>query len=248
MEYVELLRVRRALVWFVVALAFVLVMVNLVLHGKGGFTIHIGFGKDGVAAGDLVLLGGLGALFLAAVFAGNLPGESTTLPFLWTKPVSRTALAYRFVAVDVLGMIGGIVATALAAVIVIAGLGQIRAIHLDRALLSDAALALGAPLAWYGLTFLAAARLRPEGVARAGALSWPVFIVIAMLTTVTLPPPLHGLVLALDHLNPLAYIAGGDQKGMGLLSAAPAIRGAACWAIALVTIPAAIRLWTVREA
>ncbi len=247
MEYVELLRVRRALVSFAVALAFVLIAVTLVLHGKGGFTIHIGFGKEGVGAGDLVMLGGFGAMFLAATFAGNMPGESAALPFLWTKPVSRAALAYRFVAVDALGMAAGIVATALAAVIVIAGMGQIRAIHANPSLLGDAALALGAPLAWYGLTLLAASRLQPDGVARVGALSWPLFIVIAMLATVALPPALHTFVVGLDHLNPLAYIAGSEHKGMGLIAAASPVRAAACWTIALVTIPAAIRLWTARE-
>jgi hypothetical protein len=248
MEYVELLRVRRGLITYLVALAFCFAVVMLVLHGHGGIRINVSFDHGGVPIGDLLQLGGLTALFLATGFAANLAAESATLPFLWTKPITRTALALRFVAVDALGIAAGIVACALVAAVVVAATGGARAMHPNAALASDAALALGAPLAWYGITLLLGARLGGEAAARAGALVWPVFILLELLGVAALPPAGHTLVIALEHLDPLAYLLGSTEAHTGLLHLATGPRAAACWAIAALTIPAAIRLWSLREA
>jgi hypothetical protein len=248
MEYVELLRVRAALVGYAVALAFVFVVATLILHGHGGIKINVSFDKGGVAVDELLVLGGFGAAFLATFFAANLSSERATLPLLWTKPVSRTALAYRFVAIDTLGMAVAIVMTAVAALALIAGIGQLRAVHVGSAGFANAALALGAPLAWYGLMLLVASRSDRDGASRAGALSWPVFIVIILLAASALPPPAHALAVALGHVDPLFYLLGAERPGSGLLNAHAGIRGAACWLIASVTIAIAIRFWTAREA
>lgn len=247
MEYVEYLRVRRGLVSYAVALAFCFVVVTLMVHGNGGLHIKMSFDRKGVPVGDLLQLGGIGAFFLATMFAGNLPGESATLSFLWTKPIARTTLAARFVAIDTLGLITGIVLVGLVSAIVMAGMGQLHDIRVARSDAAGGALALGAPLAWYGITLLASARLGRDGAARAGALVWPVFLFVILLGTMNLPPPGHALVVALEHVDPLAYLLGSDQPGSGLLGATLQ-RAAACWAIALVTITAAIRLWSTREA
>jgi hypothetical protein len=248
MEYVELLRVRRGLIAYLVALVFCFAVVSLVLHGHGGIHINMSFGKDGVSIGDLLQLGGVAALFLATGFAANLAAEGATLPFLWTKPITRTALALRFVAVDALGIAAGIVACALVAAIVVAGIGGVRAIHPNAALASDAALALGAPLAWYGITLLLGARLGRDAASRAGALVWPVFILLELLAVAALPPAGHALAVALEHVDPLAYLLGSEHADTGLLHLGTGPRAAACWAIAALTIPAAIRLWSLREA
>ena len=247
MEYVELLRVRRALVSYVVALAFVFLLIWIVLHGNGAIRLNLRFGNKGMDAEDLLDISGIGALFLATTFAGNLAGESATLPFLWTKPVTRTMLALRFVAIDVLGLAAGIALVAFIVLIVAAGTGNFGGVHFVRANAATAALALGAPLAWYGITLLAASRLGPGSAARAGALLWPVFIVLIFLEFTQLPPAAHTAVIVLEHADPLAYLVVNDKAGAGILAADSLQRAAACWAIALVTITAGIRLWSTRE-
>ena len=246
MEYVEYLRVRRALVSYAVALAFCFAVVMVVLHAHGGIHIVIKFDKGGVTLGSLLEVGALAALFLATAFGSNLAAEGATLPFLWTKPVSRTVLALRFVVVDALAIAAGIAVCTLIAIVVVFANGPGAAITFA-GLGPDAALALGAPLAWYGIAMLVSARLPRDAAARAAAGLWPVFILIGLLGTVTLPPAAHALVVAFEHVDPLMLLLGVDERGMGLLALGSGPRAAACWGIALMTIAIAIPLWASRE-
>lgn len=247
MEYVEFLRVRRGLVVFAAANLCAFVVLTLALHGHGGFHINVNLGKEGSSLGDFITAAGVAALFLATFFAGHLAAETPTLPFIWTKPVSRTALAWRYVAVDAGGIVAGVAIGTVTIVALIAGLGELNRILLDAAVLPELALSVGAPLAWYGLCLLAASRFDRDVANNVIALSWPVFLLVAMLPIIQLPPPAHAVAVFVNQLDPLSYILGSEHHGMGLISASTGVRAAAAWVIALVSIVAATRLWTTRE-
>lgn len=246
MEYVELLRVRRGLMVFAAANVCFFLAATFALHGHGGF--HISLGVDnGSSLGDFVAAAGFGAFFLATFFAGHLAAETPTLSFLWTKPVSRTVLAWRYVAIDAAGLLAGVAIGTLTIFLLIAGLGQAGHLRLDAALVSALALSVGAALAWYGLCLLAASRFERDVANGVIALSWPVFILLLMLNIMALPPPTHAVVVFIDQLNPLAYLLGIEHHNALLLGASTAVRAAAVWVIALISITAATRLWMTRE-
>jgi hypothetical protein len=247
MEYVELLRVRRGLLVFAAANLCVFLALTFALHGHGGFHINVGIGKEGSSLGDFIQAGGVGALFLGTFFAGHLAAESPTLAFLWTKPVSRNALAWRYVAIDAGGIVAGVAIGTVTIVALIAGLGEFNRIHIDSAVLPSLALSVGAPLAWYGLCLLGASRLDRDVANNVIALSWPVFILVYMLAVIALPPPAHAAAVAINQLDPLSYVLGSEHHDMGLIAASTGVRAAAVWVIALVSVAAATRIWTTRE-
>ncbi len=247
MEYVELLRVRRGLIVFAAANLCFFLVVTLLLHGHGGFRIKVGLDKSGSSLGDFITAAAVGALFLATFFAGHLAAETPTLSFLWTKPVSRTALAWRYVAIDAAALLAGVAIGTLTLLALVAGLGEANRIHLDAAVLPAFALSVGAPLAWYGLCLLAASRFDRDVASNVIALSWPVFLLVFMLPIIALPPPAHALAVVLDQFDSLSYVVGSEHRDMGLIAASAAVRAGAVWVIALVSITAATQIWTNRE-
>jgi hypothetical protein len=70
----------------------------------------------------------------------------------------------------------------------------------------------GCMLMWYALVMLAAARLPGRG-AMIAWLSWLVFLTLSGLWAVHFPPLIHGLIVALNYLNPLAYF-GNHGSGV----------------------------------
>jgi hypothetical protein len=247
MEYVELLRVRRGLIVFAVANLFLFLAFTFALHGHGGFHVNVGLDKNGTSLGDLINAAGFSALFVATFFAGHLAAETPTLSFLWTKPVSRTVLAVRYAAVDAIALVAAVAIGTLMLVALIAGLGQIGRLRLDAQVLPSLALSVGAVLAWYGLCALAASRFDRDVANNVIALSWPVFIFTFMLSIVALPPPAHAVTVFLNQFDPFAYLLGSEHRDMGLVAASMWTRAGAMWAIALISIAGATRLWTTRE-
>ncbi len=247
MEYVELMRVRRGLIVFSVACLCFFLVVTLVLHGHGGFHINIGLDKSGTSLGDFIVAAAVGTLFLATFFAGHLAAETPTLSLLWTKPVSRAVLAWRYVAIDAIALVAGTVIGTVTLVALVAGLGEANRLRLDAAVLPAFALSVGAPLAWYGLCLLATARFDRDAANAVIALSWPVFVLVFMLPIIALPPAAHAFAVVLNHLDPISYLSGSDHRDLGLIAAPTGARAAAVWAIAVVSIAIATRLWTTRE-
>ena len=248
MEYVEVLRVRRGLIVYAVACLCFFLAVTLVLHGHGGFHINVGLDKSGASLGDFIGGAAFGTMFLATFFAGHLAAETPTLSFQWTKPVSRTALALRYVAIDAIALVAGTAIGTMTLIALVAGLGEAGQIRLDAEVVPALALSVGAPLAWYGMCLLAASRFDRDAANAVIALSWPVFVLVFMLPIIALPPAAHAVAVVLNHLDPLSYLSGSSHRVMGLIAAPAGPRAAAVWAIALVSIAVATRLWTTREA
>ncbi|MDB5070162.1 MAG: hypothetical protein JWM87_1273 [Candidatus Eremiobacteraeota bacterium] len=244
MEYVEILRARRVLFWYgLVLLVQVLITAATVFFGhpsvhRGNSTAH--FSSIVVAA----LFGGA----IVATFVGaGLNAESGRTAIVWTRPKARDAIAWRYIAVDVVTILIGYALMLVTVVAVTAIIGILDQFTYDVAQSARfLALGVGAALMWYALISLVAARLPGRGGLIAG-LSWAAFIVIIAVREAPFPLPLHALIYALNYIDPLAYIGatGTDQP---LLPLAQPVRIAMVYAIAIVALAGSVRLWSTREA
>ncbi len=122
MEYVELLRVRRSLIWNAGIMLVLLVFGIMALGGNSAIHISGTTGTTTISPGVAVPISVLAtiAAFFAAIYASSvgtsLNRESLTRDISWTKPISRTQLALRFVLIDLTGVVIAF-ALALAAII-----------------------------------------------------------------------------------------------------------------------------------
>jgi hypothetical protein len=239
MEYVELLRVRRSLIWNAGILA--VVVIGILALGSHS-TIHVNGGTTNLAAGaslPVSVLATIGAL-LAAIYASSigtsLNRESTTRDISWTKPVSRTMLAIRFVCIDLAGVV---IAFAFALILIYLALSYLQiSVVGDSHSSGQLVLACGVGAMWYGLLQMVTCGFGPGGRAMAGIL-WPIALVCQGLAE--LGGTIGQIVRALDVLNPLSYLnniahAGGEAS-VGIV-----------WLFALVFCVLAVVIWPRREA
>jgi hypothetical protein len=98
---------------------------------------------------------------------------------------------------------------------------------------------------------VAAARVEGHG-ARFAALSWAIFLILVLVTAAPVPALIHYLIVALNYLNPLAWLgnlgSSHSDGGNHVIPFAASIRAAGAWAIAIVAIVASVKLWSTREA
>jgi len=239
MEYVELLRVRRSLIWNAGILA--IVVIGILTLGSDS-TIHVNGGTTRIAPGVALPAGVLATIgaFLAAVYASSigtsLNRESMTRDISWTKPVSRTVLAIRFVCIDLAGVIG---AFAFALILIYLALSHLHvAVVADVDTPAQLLLGCGVGAMWYGLLELLTCGFGPGARAMSGIL-WPVALVCQGLGALggTIGQTIH----ALDVLNPLAYLSN-------IANAGAAASAGSVWFFALVFCGLAVVIWPRREA
>ena len=242
MEYVEILRARRVLFWYgIVLLGLVLITALSVFGGHA----DIQRGNSDTKFSSVLAGAMFGAFVVATFIATGLNAESATTAIIWTRPTARDTIAWRYVAVDAAAIAVGYAMIVVAILAVMAVIGVLDKVVYDVLFsLPVAALGLGAALMCYALVSLAAARLPGRGGLIAG-LSWAVFLVAVGVRAAPLPSLLHGIIVALDYLNPLAYV-GGTHSDSGVPLDLP-VRIAMVWAIAAVAAVASVRLWSTRE-
>lgn len=245
MQYVEILRSRAVLTWFCGLLlgAFAIVVISVYsghahMHGTMG-TIHFSELLKGCA---------FGAMVLATCVAPGLNAESGTLSITWTRPTSRTAIAWRYIAVDVVTILLGY------AFVVALVLGFLAVYGLLGNLAFDAAAPLallngvGCTLMWYGLVTVVTARMDGRGGLIAGV-SWGVFLALTLLWIAPLPALLHGLITFLNYFNPLAYFSDSSRHGSTdtIVPLGQDLLTLIAWSFVAVTLVATVRLWSTRE-
>ncbi|MBV8748636.1 MAG: hypothetical protein JO103_02865 [Candidatus Eremiobacteraeota bacterium] len=245
MEYVEMLRARRTLTVYAIALlvGFVLTTIGILSSPHHSVTgvVHVS---------DLVAGAMFGALIIASIVACGLQAEWSTTAITWTRPRPREAIAWGYVAVDFAAIVVAFVITLLVALAIIALVGGFPNLQFDgEHVLRSVVIGFGVTMMWYGLIWLVAARF-PGHSSRIAALSWAVFLIVGGLSAANLPWLLHTLIVALNFLNPLAYIdsGGSSSNTHPLIALSPWLRGLVAWAIAAVAIVVSIRLWSTREA
>jgi hypothetical protein len=255
MEYVEILRARRVLFWFGLSS---LGCLALTLMGMYWSHAHANAGDSSFGSENLSSLVGIavfGGIIVATALAGNLNAEHTTTAIIWTRPRSREAIAWGYVAVDLAAILAGYAIVLAAIVVGVVASGLLPHFHVDAARsLTQFALGMGGAAMWYGLVSVAAARLEGHG-ARVAALSWAVFLIGGGVIAAPVPDLLHYVIVALNYLNPLAWLgdlsSSGVHAGGGIHSVLhldPWARALGAWAIALVAIVASTKLWSTREA
>lgn len=257
MELVELFRIRRAFVRYFGILALLL-GIMMVSGGHIGLEVHTD-DLDQTAqralhhmAANLNILTMIAMLIAAgfATFVGpSLYNENDTLDFTWTRPIARTALAARYIAVDVAAVIGAYV---VAMLMILAFLRTFSwPIDVEPNAGSAIALSIGVAVMWYALVAAATAGLRSGGGGLAGIL-WPVSFLLIGLGQHPAFGVISLIARALDVLNPIAYLEGSSSHGgtteLTSLWAIPVPeRAAIVWGLAAILCIVAGFVWKRRE-
>jgi len=245
MEYVEILRARRVLFWFGAVLA-----AGLIITAVAWFFGHGHNQNEGTERfSSLVGVASFAAIIIATLMVSGLSAESAnTTALIWTRPAPRDAIAWRFVAVDLVTVVIGYVVMIVAMLIGLGIVGSLGSITFDAALtLRAVALGLGGAAMWYAVVSAAAARLPGRGPLLAG-LSWGLFPILTGLIGAHFPIWLHDVIVVLNYANPVAWLGGMTaQDHGGFVPLSPWMRVAGEWLIALVAVAASVRLWSTRE-
>jgi hypothetical protein len=254
MEYVAMLRALRVLKWFGIVLAALeaLALYSALRNGHPNINMQSSVSIDGKTSGlpfGVLMLGALiGPLVVASFLAAGLDAEYKTIAIAWTRPISRLAIAGRYLAVGAAALFAAWAATLVAVVIPILAMGLAPWLRFQTGP-DFVALALGTGciIMWYGLVVAVSALLPGRGGAVAG-MSWGAFLVMGILAAAPFPPFLHGIAVALNFLNPFAYIGSiGSGGANNILHLAVGPRAALAWAIGLVAVYAGVQLWATRE-
>jgi hypothetical protein len=246
MEYVEILRARRVLTWYCgILLAALLVSVISVYSGHSHMT-----GPPGaIPLSDLLKGCAFGAIIVATCVAPGLNAESNTLPITWTRPMSRAAIAWRYIAVDAVTIVIGYVFATVIALAFLASFGLLGNVTVDGDVPMTVLNGIGCSLMWYGLVNVVVARLDGRGGMISG-LSWAFFLVIGGLWVAPFPPLLHGLLTFLNYFNPLTYfqsVTSPHSTTHTVLALNPDLLTLIAWCFVAVTLVATVRLWSTRE-
>jgi hypothetical protein len=246
MEYVEILRARRVLTWYCGALLAMLAITVI--------SMYSGHAKIGDMKGPIplfLIISGcaFGAMIVATCVAPGLNAESNTLAIAWTRPVTRTSIVLRYIAVDVAAIVAAYAFTVAIVLVWCALFGLFGHITTDRDVPLSLANGLGCALMWYGLVAVVAAPLNGRGNLVAG-LSWGVFVVGGSLLAAPFPDPIHAMLVFLSYFNPMTYFLGGgngEHKAHYIVHLTPEILTLIAWGFVIVTLAGTVRLWSTRE-
>ena len=252
MLLVALSRARRSMTWYLCILGVGLV-IDLIFGHSGHIIVNNREVTDTQGSIPLSAVA-IVPMFLSAMYASaaglSLNRENSTLEIAWTKPISRTALALKYIAVNA-GAIIAAYAVAWVAVAVVL-VRESFVLVPDAQLVPAVALSLGVALMWYALVLVLSAPLGKGGAAVAGYL-WPVAFLALALHGV---PGVFGLVMrAINVINPLAYFSGvtsNDDSTVGAHMTALSVlpldeRALIVWGFAIVFCAAATQVWSRRE-
>jgi hypothetical protein len=254
MHNVEIKRARRFLFWYAGALIAIVLLTGL---GLNTGHLHIDHGRVGVTMSELLGVATFGAFIAATAVAPGLASEAATIAIVWTRPIPRTTIAWRYIAVDVLTIILAYTMLFLVALVILALLGELPYVRIDPAAPATLFRGLGAAFMWYSLVVLATSRFPARASAIAGA-TWGMFTIVSALSTAPLLPVFHDAIVAANYLNPMAYFG---SVGHGVVE--PVLEGSGArdiimlsvmqrtfleWIIAVIATVAVVRLWSTREA
>src|ERR1700737_625732 len=265
MYYKEWLRIRRGLIFIVVAVAVLLALHFILLPWRDGSSSHVVIQTNGHAAAhaarthnaanDQVALSlffaiaGVVAAIFAGIYGGSLSDENDGhLALAWTKPVSRTRYALAIMSVDL-----ALVAFVFALIVVliadtIAQHGGAHMITVDRDAWLNLARFMLVAAAWFGLAQALTASLRQHSGTVRGV-SVAIAAILLGLGAANLPPVWNDAVHFLNFFNPLAYSAYSDGQTLPLYPFGTwGLNLAGLAAIAIIGVVLALLQWRRLEA
>ncbi|HMD01752.1 MAG TPA: hypothetical protein VKG44_02185, partial [Candidatus Baltobacteraceae bacterium] len=182
--------------------------VALYLLGAVLFAIwpHSGGGGDGrlYSAGGHAVIVAFVCLLFASIFGASLSRHLEHLDFALTKPRSRASFVATVLGVDAAALGVFFITTTLALWALHIVFGETHGLVFDAASWFGIALAFGSVLAWYALVQAVSCARDVTGWAIAGI--WVVALGVYFLSFAQLGPGLHALVVALNFINPIAYL------------------------------------------
>ncbi|MGP6158028.1 MAG: hypothetical protein ACLPYS_11100 [Vulcanimicrobiaceae bacterium] len=233
MAYLEFLRVRTRLLWFG-GILLAVIAVALVSAHSGHLHVQAGpsnvnvLGDDdlsaagahagrgarhaaglagGIPVDPLLLLAGFMALIFASIVGPSLNREWDTLDFSWTQPISRVKLALVYMSVDAAGIACAFLFAFCCTLVPFAANGWLSLVAVQSDTVTVALVALGSAFMWYALLQAASSWYAGRAAGVAQGVSWAAFTLLLSLgKTPDFGPLFHDVVLALNFLNPLAYV------------------------------------------
>ena len=250
MEYVEMLRARRVLTWYG-GIIFAMLAIGLSLAFKDGPpNIQMSRAQNPMIPLDAVLAGCAFAPLIIVAFLGvGLDAEYKTTAIAWTRPFSRYVLALRYMAVDGSAMIVAWLIALVAAFIPIYALGLNKYFVVGSDGFQYLALAFGVAVMWYGLIVFFSALVPGRANAVVG-LSWAYALMVPGISQIPFPTLLHQVIVALNYINPLAYLGSMSDTGR---HGAPFIAGTfaehviVVWLIGIAALAVGTYIWANRE-
>ncbi len=199
----------------------------------------------------LLALAGFVAAIFGTVMGTCLAAENCGhLEMAWTRPASRLSYAARLMLVDAAGIFAVFAFTLLIGLALVYARGWQSHMFMDPQFWPVAATEIAFPLAWFGLVAGLSASVRTKAGAIAG-FTWLASMVLLVLLSLDLPPVIHGLVNALNYVNPLlygSYSSSGSETARHLLNMTPAFAIGGLTGIAVLGIAAALVQWRRLEA
>jgi hypothetical protein len=274
MAYVEFLRARKAFYFFAGIIAVMIGVLLLSLFASHGgsntFRLQLGSaiilhkGADGrivetpvsgipgvnIPLGALFGLAAYCAAVFATVISTSLNRERDDVDFPFTRPVSRERMALSYFAVDLAAIFAAFAfAFVVMCLVPLATAGLLGRITSTPQAWWILALGLGMSFMWYGIIQAITAGMRGSGGWIAGG-SWALFgVLLVMPGAQWLGPIVHGVVVALNYVNPLAYFNSihenaahemtvGSTLGLGI-----AVRAGLVWIIGIAACAIAVTSW-----
>ncbi|MEO6989994.1 MAG: hypothetical protein ABI346_01060, partial [Candidatus Baltobacteraceae bacterium] len=240
MVYPEYLRVRRVLrtVLIVVVVGTLLALIVLALtrghwgsvsfndgasvridsHAAGAHRVSLyeALASKGVRIPIAALIGiaGLFSAIVATVLGTSLNRENETLATIWTKPAARFRIALAYAGVDAVGILAaGAISVVIGVLSILAFLGVLPLLTFGNGTLQTLLLVTGFAFATYGTISALTSWTRRSGGIVAG-LFWPIGLLIYGMMAVSVPEGVHATVVAINFLNPLAYLGTVSDKGV----------------------------------
>jgi len=279
MTYVEFLRARKVVTVFtiIVAVCVALTLIGVYasagdmnVSGDGGASVHVSTSahatvhrnfRDAIAAdfaakhttvpfSAFVFIALFAATIAGSIFGAGLCRERDYVALAWTKPVSRARQALAYLGVDALGMFAVFaVVLVLGCCLTLWAIGIFGYLRVDPIVWQMLPLSIGISFAYYGMVRAVSVGFPGRGGAIAGG-SWPIAYLLIGLTALPLPALMHGALILVNFLNPLAYLTGFNETGVmsTVLWSNPDLRTALVWVLAVATNAVAIVLYQRAEA
>ena len=214
MYYTQVLRVKRAFVWFACISVGLWLLIVAVAAANGAYEMPLHPSRDeGIPLPALFALAGFIAAIFIAIFGRSLSEENEMhQPVVWTKPFSRARIAMAYAGISALGMLA---AFALTLVLVVAFIATFRAVgFIDVTPDSGIQLLrfLAFPLSYYAILVAATASL---GKAGRGVFGWVLVasILFPILESADFGRPWNQIFAAVNVINPLTYFGDLQSKG-----------------------------------